>query len=113
MSTTTQPVLRVEGVHTYYGTIEALPAIVQAVGGRVPIVMDGGIRRGTDVFKALALGASAVCIGRPYLWGLGSFGQAGVAKVLDILQREFELIMRQAGVTSIAVIAAGHYVTER
>ena len=100
-------------VATGYSTIEALPAITQAVGGRVPIIMDGGIRRGTDVFKALALGASAVCIGRPYLWGLGSFGQPGVAKVLEILQREFELIMKQAGVTSIPAITAGHYVTRR
>ncbi|MBI2834802.1 MAG: alpha-hydroxy-acid oxidizing protein [Acidobacteria bacterium] len=98
---------------TGYGTIEALPAIVKAVAGRVPIVIDGGIRRGTDVFKALALGASAVSVGRPYLWGLGSFGQPGVAKVLDILQREFALVMKQAGVTSIPAIAAGRYVTAR
>jgi (S)-2-hydroxy-acid oxidase len=98
---------------TGYSTIEALPAIVKAVAGRVPVLMDGGIRRGTDVFKALALGASAVCIGRPYLWGLGSFGEPGVAKVLAILQREFELVMKQAGVTSIAAITAGQYVTKR
>lgn len=96
-----------------YSTIESLPAVVQAVGGRVPVIMDSGIRRGTDVFKALALGASAVCIGRPYLWGLGSFGQPGVAKVLDLLQREFELTMRQAGVTSMPAIRAGRYVTPR
>src|SRR3990172_4224569 len=96
-----------------YSTIEALPAIVKAVAGRVPGLMDGGIRRGTDVFKALALGASAVCIGRPYLWGLGSFGEPGVAKVLAILQREFELVMKQAGVTSIAAITTGQYVTKR
>lgn len=96
-----------------YSTIEALPAIVGALGGRIPVIMDSGIRRGTDVFKALALGASAVCIGRPYLWSLGSFGQPGVAKVLDLLQREFELTMRQAGVTSIAAIRAGRYVTPR
>jgi len=86
---------------------------VKAVAGRVPVLMDGGIRRGTDVFKALALGASAVCIGRPYLWGLGSFGEPGVAKVLAILQREFELVMKQAGVTSIAAITAGQHVTKR
>ena len=98
---------------TGYSTIEALPAIVKAVAGRVPVLMDGGIRRGTDVFKALALGASAVCIGRPYLWGLGSFGEPGVAKVLAILQREFELVMKQAGVTSIAAITTGQYVTKR
>jgi isopentenyl diphosphate isomerase/L-lactate dehydrogenase-like FMN-dependent dehydrogenase len=98
---------------TGYSTIEALPAITKAVAGRVPIVIDSGIRRGTDVFKALALGASAVLVGRPYMWGLSSFGQPGVEKVLDILQREYELVMAQAGATSVPEIAAGHYVTRR
>jgi (S)-2-hydroxy-acid oxidase len=98
---------------TGYSTIEALPAITEAVAGRVPIVIDSGIRRGTDVFKALALGASAVLVGRPYMWGLSSFGQPGVEKVLDILQREYELVMAQAGTTSVPEIAAGHYVTRR
>jgi isopentenyl diphosphate isomerase/L-lactate dehydrogenase-like FMN-dependent dehydrogenase len=82
------------------GTIEALPEIAEIVNGRLPILIDGGIRRGTDVFKALALGASAVCIGRPYLWGLGAFGSAGVEKVLDLLQQEFIGIMKAAGVAS-------------
>ena len=86
------------------GTIECLPEVVDAVGGRIPVLIDGGIRRGTDVFKALALGASAVCIGRPYLWGLGAFGQPGVERVLDILRKEFDLVMRQCGAASIADI---------
>jgi 4-hydroxymandelate oxidase len=85
-------------------TIECLPEIVEAVGGRMPVLIDGGIRRGTDVFKALALGATAVGIGRPYIWGLAAFGQAGVERVLDILRTEFELCMRQCGVRSIAEI---------
>ena len=68
-------------------TIEALPEIVEAVGGRMPVLVDSGFRRGTDIVKALALGAQAVCIGRPYLWGLGAFGQPGVERVLEILRR--------------------------
>ncbi len=86
------------------GTIECLPEVVEAVAGRVPVLIDGGIRRGTDVFKALALGANAVCIGRPYLWGLGAFGQPGVERVLDILRKELDLVMRQCGAASIADI---------
>src|SRR6202007_3350481 len=61
-------------------TIDALPEIVEAVNGRMPILIDSGFRRGTDILKALCLGASAVCIGRPYVWGLGAFGQAGVER---------------------------------
>jgi isopentenyl diphosphate isomerase/L-lactate dehydrogenase-like FMN-dependent dehydrogenase len=83
-------------------TIECLPEVVQAVQGRIPVLVDSGFRRGTDVFKALALGAKAICIGRPYLWGLAAFGQSGVARVLEILNWEFELTMRHAGVTSLA-----------
>jgi (S)-2-hydroxy-acid oxidase len=82
-------------------TIESLPEVVQAVRGRVPVLLDGGIRRGSDMVKALALGATAVGIGRPYLWGLASFGQAGVEAVLTIMRRELELAMRQVGVTSL------------
>lgn len=85
-------------------TIEVLPEIVEAVAGRVPVLVDGGFRRGTDVLKGLALGASAICIGRPYCWGLAAFGQPGVEAVLAIMQREFETIMRQAGATTIAQI---------
>tara|TARA_Y100000294_G_scaffold106404_1_gene98814 strand:- start:2865 stop:3311 length:447 start_codon:yes stop_codon:yes gene_type:complete len=89
-------------------TIEALPEIVEAVGGRMPIIIDSGFRRGTDIFKALALGATAVGIGRPYLWGLASFGQAGVEAVLGLLRRELVMVMRQAGATSIARIMPSH-----
>ena len=84
-------------------TIGALPEVVEAVGGRIPVLMDG-VRRGTDVLKALALGATAVGIGRPYCWGLAAFGQPGVEAVLAILQREFETIMRQAGATNLREI---------
>jgi isopentenyl diphosphate isomerase/L-lactate dehydrogenase-like FMN-dependent dehydrogenase len=84
------------------GAIECLPEVVSAVGGRIPVLVDSGFRRGTDVFKALALGARAVGIGRPYLWGLGSFGQPGVERVLELLRAELELVMRQAGVVSLA-----------
>lgn len=82
-------------------SVECLPEVVQAVNGAIPVMLDGGIRRGTDVFKALALGARAVGIGRPYLWGLSAFGQPGVEAVLTILRRELELAMRTAGVTSV------------
>ena len=85
-------------------TIQCLPEVVDAVKGRIPVLIDGGIRRGTDVFKALALGARAVGIGRPYIWGLAAFGQAGVEQVLDILRTEFELCMRQCGTRSLAEI---------
>jgi 4-hydroxymandelate oxidase len=86
------------------GTIECLPEVIDGVRGRVPVLVDGGFRRGTDIFKALALGARAVGVGRPYLWGLGAFGQAGVERVLDILRAELTLIMKQCGTRSIAEI---------
>jgi isopentenyl diphosphate isomerase/L-lactate dehydrogenase-like FMN-dependent dehydrogenase len=70
----------------------------------VPVLIDGGFRRGTDIFKALALGASAVCVGRPYIWGLAAFGQPGVERVIDILRAEFELVMRQCGTRNLAAI---------
>lgn len=82
-------------------TIESLPEVVDAINGRIPVIIDSGFRRGTDIFKALALGADAIAIGRPYLWGLGSFGQEGVETVLDILKRELEIIMKQAGTLNI------------
>jgi len=87
------------------GTIESLPDVVQGAAGKVPVLVDGGVRRGTDVFKALALGASAVGIGRPYAWGLGAFGQAGVERVLDILNLELRLAMVGCGARSIAEIS--------
>ena len=86
------------------GTIECLPEVVDAVQGKLPVLIDGGFRRGTDIFKALALGARGICIGRPYIWGLAAFGQTGVDKVLDILTRELALMMRQVGATSVGKI---------
>ena len=86
------------------GTIECLREVVDGVQGKLPVLIDGGFRRGTDIFKALALGARGICIGRPYIWGLAAFGQAGVDKVLDILTRELVLMMRHAGTTSVGKI---------
>lgn len=83
------------------GTIECLPEVVEAVGGKIPVLIDSGFRRGTDIFKALALGAQAICIGRPYLWGLASFGEEGVGKVIDLLNAELIRIMQLAGTPSI------------
>lgn len=91
-----------------WATIDCLPEVVAAVRGAMPVMVDGGIRRGTDIFKALALGARAVGIGRPYLWGLGAFGQAGVERVLDILRVELELVMAQCGARSVAEILPSH-----
>jgi len=90
---------------TLRGSIDSLPEVLEAVNGRVPVVLDSGVRRGTDAFKALALGATAVGIGRPYIWGLGAFGQPGVERVLDILNRELEIVMKQMGTTSLAKIS--------
>jgi (S)-2-hydroxy-acid oxidase len=81
-----------------------LPEIASVINKRVPIIFDSGVRRGTDIFKALALGADAVCIGRPYLWGLGAFGQPGVERVLELLEDEFSGAMKQMGCPSIADI---------
>jgi (S)-2-hydroxy-acid oxidase len=78
--------------------------VVRAVAGRIPVLVDGGVRRGTDVFKALALGANAVCIGRPYIWGLASFGEQGVDRVLEILNTELRLAMAGCGARSLAEI---------
>ena len=91
---------------SFQSTIGALPEVVKAVGGKIPVLVDGGVRRGTDAYKALALGATAVGIGRPYCWGLAAFGEPGVAAVLTILQREFETIMRQTGATTLTQITA-------
>jgi 4-hydroxymandelate oxidase len=88
-------------------TIEALPAVADRVAGRVPVLMDGGIRRGTDVLKALALGARAVLIGRPYCYGLAVGGAAGVARVLEILLEEFRLAMKLTGRSTIGAIDRG------
>jgi isopentenyl diphosphate isomerase/L-lactate dehydrogenase-like FMN-dependent dehydrogenase len=93
-------------------TIESLPEVVEVISGRIPVLIDGGFRRGTDIFKALALGANAICIGRPYLWGLAAFGQPGVEAVVEILRQELQLVMRQAGTTSIGMITRA-YVADR
>src|SRR5260370_33839137 len=76
-------------------TIDALPEIVAAVGGRMPVLIDSGFRRGTDIAKALALGARGVCVGRPYIWGLGAVGQPGVERVLELLRIELRVTMPQ------------------
>jgi isopentenyl diphosphate isomerase/L-lactate dehydrogenase-like FMN-dependent dehydrogenase len=89
------------------GTIECLPEVVEGAGG-LPVFIDGGFRRGSDIFKALALGAQAVFVGRPYIWGLAAFGQPGVERVLELLRAELELVMKQCGVTSIAQIGRAH-----
>ena len=80
--------------------MDILPEVVDAVGSRLPVLVDGGFRRGTDVFKALSLGARAVGIGRPQVWGLASFGQEGVERVIDILRAELIMTMRNCGVAS-------------
>jgi 4-hydroxymandelate oxidase len=82
-------------------TIDALPEILEAVGGRVPVIVDSGFRRGTDIAKALAMGAHAVAVGRPYLWGLGAFGQPGVERVLGLLRNELRAIMMQLGAPTV------------
>jgi 4-hydroxymandelate oxidase len=94
-------------------TLESLPEVVRAVAGRIPVLVDGGVRRGTDVFKALALGASAVGIGRPYAWGLAAFGQDGVERVLDILNVELRLAMVGCGARSVAEIGSGSLIDVR
>jgi 4-hydroxymandelate oxidase len=87
------------------GTLEALPDVVKGAAGRIPVMIDGGVRRGTDVFKALALGASSVGIGRPYAWGLGAYGQAGVERALDILNLELRLAMAGCGARNVGEIS--------
>jgi isopentenyl diphosphate isomerase/L-lactate dehydrogenase-like FMN-dependent dehydrogenase len=82
-------------------TIRALPRIVEAVNGRCEVLMDGGVRRGVDVLKALALGARAVLVGRPVLWGLAAMGEEGVVRVLDMLSAELQLAMALAGAPSV------------
>lgn len=92
-------------------TIEALGEVVDAAGSQIPVLVDGGFRHGTDVYKALALGARGVGIGRPYVWGLSAFGQEGVERVLDILHAELGLIMRQCGTPTIAQITRASVMT--
>jgi isopentenyl diphosphate isomerase/L-lactate dehydrogenase-like FMN-dependent dehydrogenase len=98
---------------TLRSTIDCVPEIVAAVGGRAPIVVDSGFRRGTDIFKALALGATAVGIGRPYVWGLAAFGQEGVEAVLDILRKELLVTMRQVGTPHVEQITKAFVIQGR
>nr|WP_279580702.1 alpha-hydroxy acid oxidase [Fodinicola feengrottensis] len=88
-------------------SIRALPAVVRAVGGRIPVLLDGGIRRGTDVVKALALGATAVGVGRPVVWGLAVDGGKGVSAVLEILRAELEHTLLLCGYGSVRELVAG------
>jgi len=91
---------------TLRATIDCLPEVVRAAKGRVPVLLDGGVRNGADIYKALALGAAGVGIGRPYIWGLSAFGQEGVERVLEILRAELTLTMRQMGTPTIKDITA-------
>ncbi|XP_042491088.1 peroxisomal (S)-2-hydroxy-acid oxidase-like isoform X2 [Macadamia integrifolia] len=93
-------------------TIMALEEVVKATQGQVPVFLDGGVRRGTDVFKALALGASGIFIGRPVVFSLAADGEAGVRKVLQMLCDEFELTMALSGCRSLQEITRNHIVTE-
>jgi isopentenyl diphosphate isomerase/L-lactate dehydrogenase-like FMN-dependent dehydrogenase len=93
---------------TLRSTLEALPEVVGEVRGRIPVFVDGGFRRGTDIFKGLALGATAVGVGRPFLWGLGAFGDAGVERVIEILQGELRLAMGNCGTRRVADITRAY-----
>jgi lactate 2-monooxygenase len=85
-------------------TIDALPGVVEAVNGKIPVLMDSGIRGGADIFKALALGAKAVCLGRPYVYGLAAGGESGVHEVLQNTLTDFELTMALSGCKDISEI---------
>lgn len=98
---------------TLRASVDCLPEVVAAARKRVPVFLDGGVRRGTDVFKALALGAAGVGIGRPQAWGLAAFGQSGVEAVLDILNRELTEIMRHAGTAGVDRIESQHVLHAR
>jgi len=92
--------------NSMWATIDSLPEVVAAVRGRVPVLIDSGVRRGTDVYKALALGADAVGIGRPYVWGLGAFAEEGVDRVIQLIMSELLLTMRQTQTRSIDEITS-------
>ncbi|MSR19360.1 MAG: alpha-hydroxy-acid oxidizing protein [Gemmatimonadetes bacterium] len=92
--------------NSMWATIDSLPEVVAAVRGRVPVMIDSGVRRGGDVFKALALGADAVGIGRPYVWGLGAFGEDGVDKVIEMILAELRIVMGQTRTNSLAEITS-------
>jgi 4-hydroxymandelate oxidase len=88
-------------------TIEVLPSIADAIDGRVPILLDGGVRRGLDVLKAIAYGATAVQVGRPVLWGLAAGGQTGVETALALLRQELDLTMALAGCADLKAVTRG------
>ena len=90
------------------GSLDSLSDVVAAVDGRVPVLVDSGFRRGTDIFKALAMGANAVSVGRAYIWGLAAFGQPGVEKVLEMLNAELSMVMGQMGASKISDIDPQH-----
>ena len=94
-------------------SVRALPAVIQAVNGAIPVLLDGGIRRGSDIFKAVALGASAVLIGRPHLWGLSVAGKDGVQWVLEMLHGELDRTMGLAGASNIEEIRTGQFLKSR
>jgi 4-hydroxymandelate oxidase len=87
-------------------SLDALPGVVEAVDGRVPVLLDGGVRRGTDVLIALALGATAVGIGRPVIWGLAVDGEVGVGNVLDLLTNEVANAMALSGTASVSEVSS-------
>lgn len=91
-----------------FASLMALSEVADAANGRMPVLFDGGIRSGADAYKALALGADAVCVGRPYVWGLAAFGQAGVEKAFKILQRDLEDMMKLCGTPAVASITRAH-----
>jgi isopentenyl diphosphate isomerase/L-lactate dehydrogenase-like FMN-dependent dehydrogenase len=94
------------GTETLRATIDCLPEVVEAVRGQVPVFVDGGVRHGTDIYKALAAGAGGVGIGRPYIWGLSAFRREGIERVLEILRAERTMTMKQMGTPSIREITA-------
>ena len=97
-------------METLRATIDCLPEVVAAVKGKVPVFMDGGVRHGADIYKALALGARGVGIGRPYIWGLSAFGQEGVERVLAILHGELRMTMQQMGTPTVKEISGARLV---
>jgi isopentenyl diphosphate isomerase/L-lactate dehydrogenase-like FMN-dependent dehydrogenase len=90
------------------GSLDSLAEVVAEIDGRIPVIVDSGFRRGTDIFKALAMGASAVSVGRAYIWGLAAFGQPGVEKVLEMLNAELSMVMGQMGARTISDIGPQH-----
>ena len=97
-------------IETLHATIDCLPEVVVAVKGQIPVFVDGGVRHGADIYKALASGAAGVGIGRPYIWGLSAFGQTGVERVLEILTNELRMTMMQMGTPALKDITASRII---